>query len=317
MCGAGRAALALDVSRAPWRRARWSRARRCRAARRPSPSGAGSAPAGRFGDGAGASKTSSKAPGVETCAGAADCGRRRDRRSLPHGSLRCGCGFASRRTWRAVADWSRRARARARRCRRCPSAARVPFSSCSISSGSAATASRSTVTIGWRAGERVVEQPVQQILDGPGELAELARADHAAAALQRVERAAQRDEHVLLERVLFPGRELPRDLRELLARFLDEELHELRIRSSRAAARRRARRQRRRAARRRRVRRRLRLGAARTARRICSVCANADGSTGATVGTDGAGSLSSVCRQVSALSSMYQGSLRPDCSVSM
>src|SRR6185312_13878467 len=80
-----------------------------------------------------------------------------------------------------------------------------------------------------RAGERVVEQPVEQILDGPRELREVARADHAAAALERVERASHGRERVLLERILIPDGELLRDLLQLLARLLDEELHQLRI----------------------------------------------------------------------------------------
>src|SRR5579863_696258 len=52
--------------------------------------------------------------------------------------------------------------------------------------------------------ERVVEQSIEEILDRPGELAELPCADHAAAALQRMERASDRDERIALQRVLVP-----------------------------------------------------------------------------------------------------------------
>jgi hypothetical protein len=80
-----------------------------------------------------------------------------------------------------------------------------------------------------RSGQRVVEQPIQQIFDGPGKLAEITRADHASTALQGVERAADRHQRIALERILVPGREEFLDLRELFVRFFDEELHELRI----------------------------------------------------------------------------------------
>ncbi|MEX0583715.1 MAG: hypothetical protein WD185_08605, partial [Sneathiella sp.] len=43
---------------------------------------------------------------------------------------------------------------------------------------------------GRRSFQRAVDDAVQQILDGPGEIADPPRADHAAAALQRVEGAA-------------------------------------------------------------------------------------------------------------------------------
>ena len=98
-----------------------------------------------------------------------------------------------------------------------------------MSSGSAATASRSTVKDLRRAGQRVVENAIQQVLDRPGELAELARADHAAAALQGVERAAHGDERLALHRILIPRREVALDLGQLFVRFLDEELDQLRI----------------------------------------------------------------------------------------
>ena len=50
---------------------------------------------------------------------------------------------------------------------------------------------------------------------------------------------------------------------------------------------------------------------------ICTVFANAAGSIGGTVGTVGVCCCSSACTHACALSSMYQGSLRPACSVSM
>ncbi len=57
---------------------------------------------------------------------------------------------------------------------------------------------------GLRARQRVVEQAIQEILDRPGKLGEFARAHHAAAALQGMKRAAQRDERLAVERVLLP-----------------------------------------------------------------------------------------------------------------
>ncbi len=50
---------------------------------------------------------------------------------------------------------------------------------------------------------------------------------------------------------------------------------------------------------------------------ICTVRANDAGSRGGTIGTWGACCCSRACTQAWALSSMYQGSLRPACSVSM
>ena len=75
--------------------------------------------------------------------------------------------------------------------------------------------------------DRVIEHPVHEVLDRPRELAQLARADHASASLERVERAAHGDERVALEGVLVPDGEEVLDPGELFLRLLDEELHQL------------------------------------------------------------------------------------------
>src|SRR6185312_2907496 len=91
-----------------------------------------------------------------------------------------------------------------------------------------------------RSAEGVVENPVQQVLDGPREFTQLARTDHAPAALQGVERAPYGDQRVPLEWILVPGREEAFDLDELLVGLLDEELQQLRIGSLEHTRRRRA-----------------------------------------------------------------------------
>src|SRR4051812_27943544 len=67
---------------------------------------------------------------------------------------------------------------------------------------------------GWRARQRVLDDLVEQVLDRPGEFADVGRADHATRTLERMERAAYAGECFGLERVLLPGREqlaYPRD----------------------------------------------------------------------------------------------------------
>ena len=70
-----------------------------------------------------------------------------------------------------------------------------------------------------RALQRVLDDPVEQVLDGPGEFADVGGTDHAAGALQGVERAAHTGQRVRLEGVLFPGREQLADARDLFARL--------------------------------------------------------------------------------------------------
>ena len=71
-----------------------------------------------------------------------------------------------------------------------------------------------------RALQCVLDDPVEQVLDGPRELADVGGADHAAAALERVERAAHTGQGIGLERILFPGREQLANACHLFPRFL-------------------------------------------------------------------------------------------------
>ena len=73
---------------------------------------------------------------------------------------------------------------------------------------------------GRRALQRVLDDAVEQVLDGPGEFADVGGADHAAGALERVEGAAHAGQRVGLERILFPGREQLADACDLFAGFL-------------------------------------------------------------------------------------------------
>ena len=84
-----------------------------------------------------------------------------------------------------------------------------------------------------RARQRAADDAVQQVLDRPREFADVAGADHAAAALERVERAPQARQCIAVERVLCPARELLLDAGELLARLLHEQRHEVRIQRGR------------------------------------------------------------------------------------
>ncbi len=76
---------------------------------------------------------------------------------------------------------------------------------------------------------RAIEDAVQQIFDGPGELAERARIDHAAAALERVERAPHGRQRFGFQRIVIPDRELLANLGHLLGRLIDEQPDQLRI----------------------------------------------------------------------------------------
>ena len=80
-----------------------------------------------------------------------------------------------------------------------------------------------------RAGQRFVEQPVEQILHGPGEFADQVRADHAAAALQGVKAAPQCGERLQVHGILVPQRKAHADRGDLFLRFFDEQFQELRI----------------------------------------------------------------------------------------
>ena len=179
--------------------------------------------------------------------------------------------------------------------------------------------------------QRLVDDAVEQVFDGPGELADELRADHAAAALQRVEGAADVDQRFLILRILVPAGNRALELRDLVLRFFDEQLEEFRIDlavgrfdAARAAQRPWRRRRRRTGLGR-------RTGAERfsTAVRSCSVGAASvcdrrldHNRAGVIDRCAGFGERHSAAfppgrRHVSALSSMYQGSLRPACSVSM
>jgi hypothetical protein len=80
--------------------------------------------------------------------------------------------------------------------------------------------------------ERLVDDSIEQILDIPSELAEQLGADHASAALQRVEGAARRDQRLGIFAVSGPQRQVARDVRDFLLGLLDENLDELGIGAS-------------------------------------------------------------------------------------
>ncbi len=84
-----------------------------------------------------------------------------------------------------------------------------------------------------RAQQRVVENTVQKVFDRPGKLAEIARSNHAPAALQRVEGAAHCDERLAIEGVLIPRGETALDLCKLFVRFFDEKFDQLGVRTLR------------------------------------------------------------------------------------
>ena len=80
---------------------------------------------------------------------------------------------------------------------------------------------------GWRTFERAVNQPVQQVLDGPRIFTNALCPDHAPAALQRMERPPHGDQHLHIVRGCRPGRQVPLDGRDFLFGLLDEDLEKL------------------------------------------------------------------------------------------
>ncbi len=80
-----------------------------------------------------------------------------------------------------------------------------------------------------RAIQRLVDDAVEQAFDRPGEFADELRADHAAAALQRVEGTTHIDQRIHVLRVLIPHGEEFLEPADFVLRFLDEQLEEFRI----------------------------------------------------------------------------------------
>ena len=80
--------------------------------------------------------------------------------------------------------------------------------------------------------EGLVDELVQQVLDAPRKLADQLRADHAAAAFQRMERAARRDQRFGVRAIGCPERQIALNARDLFLRFLDEHLDELGVRAA-------------------------------------------------------------------------------------
>ena len=68
--------------------------------------------------------------------------------------------------------------------------------------------------------QRVLDDLVEQVFDGPGEFRDVGRADHAAGTLERVERTAYAGERIRFQRVLLPGGEQLGNTCDLFARFL-------------------------------------------------------------------------------------------------
>ena len=73
---------------------------------------------------------------------------------------------------------------------------------------------------GWRTLQRVLDDLVEQVFDGPREFTDVRRADHAARTLERVERAPHAGERIRFQRILLPGGEQLGDAGDLLAGFL-------------------------------------------------------------------------------------------------
>ena len=80
-----------------------------------------------------------------------------------------------------------------------------------------------------RARQRLADDAIQDAFDAPRELADAPRADHAAAALQRVEHPAYVAQGLRVQRVRLPLREQRLQLSDVLAGFLDEQQPELGI----------------------------------------------------------------------------------------
>ena len=77
--------------------------------------------------------------------------------------------------------------------------------------------------------QRAVEQPVDQIFNGPRELAEFTRPDHPAAPFERVERTAHGAQRLGRQRILIPGRIETPNLVHLFVRFFGKQVQQLRI----------------------------------------------------------------------------------------
>ena len=80
-----------------------------------------------------------------------------------------------------------------------------------------------------RADQRAVDQLVEQVLDGPAIFADPFGADHAATALQGVERTPHGDQRFHVVGRVAPGRQISLDRGHLFLRFLDEEFEKLGI----------------------------------------------------------------------------------------
>jgi len=85
------------------------------------------------------------------------------------------------------------------------------------------------VTLIWLGGALIGELRVEELFAGPGGVAEFAQADHARAALERVERPTHGAERLGGERILVPSRVVPANLVHLLVRFFGKQAQQLRI----------------------------------------------------------------------------------------
>ena len=78
-----------------------------------------------------------------------------------------------------------------------------------------------------RSRQRAVKQPVHEVFHCPGEFTQLAGADHAAASLEGMERAADGGQRGGFQRILVPDRVLRADLFQFFARFFGEQRQQL------------------------------------------------------------------------------------------
>ena len=77
--------------------------------------------------------------------------------------------------------------------------------------------------------QRAFEEAVEHILDRPAELADAQRADHAAAALERVEGTAHAEQHFAVARIAPELRQVPAQFVEHFTGLLDEDVANLRV----------------------------------------------------------------------------------------
>ena len=77
--------------------------------------------------------------------------------------------------------------------------------------------------------ERSVDDPVEHVLNRPGELADRHGPDHSAAALQRVKRASQSGQCIAVVAVVEPPGQGLADGRHLISRLFNEDIQDLRI----------------------------------------------------------------------------------------